>query len=359
MNKLCQNQIAILDASIATLLPYLDLRSLNGKRLFITGGTGFFGLWLLTALRNLNAQGIHIEVCVLSRNPDVFVNRNPQFANQPWLYFIVGNVRDFSIPKKQFDLLLHAATETSMAAHADEIKMFNDIYLGTQKVMELAQKCGVGRVLLISSGAVYGAQPFELAHQPDESQLACDPFSATSAYGEGKRAMELLGTLLQKNSSIASISARCFTFCGPGLPLNAHFAVGNFILDALYNEQITVQGDGSTMRSYLYGADLSVWLLFLLINGESGKSYNVGSEESISIRDLAMKVRDVLAPHKKVITLQNPSQKNKEIQSYVPATTRAKALGCRQWTTLEDSLKQTASFIQAGTDSWVQFPSKE
>jgi dTDP-glucose 4,6-dehydratase len=346
LSKLSPNQISILDASIAAVLPHLDLRKLNGQRLFITGGTGFFGLWLLTALRNLNALGIHVEVCVLSRNPEVFVAHNPQFANRPWLNFIAGDVRDFPIPKKEFDLLLHAATETSMVAHADGIKMFNDIFLGTQQVMEFAQTCGVSRMLLISSGAVYGAQPFDLTHQPDASQLACDPLLVSSAYGEGKRAMELLGVLLQKNSSIASVSARCFTFCGPGLPLNAHFAIGNFIHDALFNQHITVQGDGSPIRSYLFSADLAVWLLFLLIEGEAGKSYNVGSEEAISIKGLAMKVRDVLAPHKKVQTLQN--QETKTPQSYVPATSRAKALGCQQWTTLEDSLRQTARFVQAG-----------
>lgn len=346
MSKLNPNQISIIDENIVAVLPYLDLRSLNGQRLFITGGTGFFGLWLLTALRHLNVLGIQVEVCVLSRNPEDFIANHPQFTNQPWLHFITGNVRDFKIPEKEFDLLLHAATETSMVAHADGIKMFNDIFLGTQQVMKFAQTCGVSRMLLISSGAVYGAQPFGLTHQPDASQLACDPFLATSAYGEGKRVMELLGALLQKNSSIASVSARCFSFCGPGLPLNAHFAIGNFIRDALFNEHITVQGDGSPIRSYLFGADLAVWLLFLLMKGEAGKSYNVGSEEAISIKDLAMKVRDVLAPHKKVQILQN--QETKTPQAYVPATTRANSLGCKQWTTLEVSIRQTARFVQAG-----------
>lgn len=341
---LSRQQILILDTSIAAVLSRLELGDLDGKRLFITGGTGFFGLWLLTALRALNKQAISLEVCVLSRDPARFLTYHPQFRDQTWLSFITGNIRDFKIPDRQFDFLLHAATETSMEAHADPTKMFENIVLGTNHIFDFAKTCGVRRMLLISSGAVYGPQPLSLTHQPDDSQMACNTLLPGSAYGEGKRVMELMGAILQQNNGIESITARCFAFCGPGLPLNGHFAIGNFVRDALFNNEIIVKGDGSPMRSYLYGADLAVWLLYLLIKGRAGESYNVGSDDALSIKDLAVKVRDILSPGKVVKVLEKKITEPLVRQRYVPEINRARMLGCEPWTTIDESLLYTSDY---------------
>lgn len=330
---------------MAAVLPHLNLQGLDGKSLFVTGGTGFFGLWLLSVLSVLNAQRVAVRVCVLSRDPNRFFSRHPQFRDQPWLELVVGNVRDFIIPRRKFELLLHAATETSMEAHNDPSKMFDDILLGTRRVLQLARTCGVQRVLLISSGAVYGSQPVTLTHQPDDSHAACNPWLPSSAYGEAKRVMELMGAILQQDTGIECLSARCFAFCGPGLPLDGHFAIGNFIRDAIYGKKIIVQGDGLPMRSYLYGADLAVWLLYLLVNGRSGKSYNVGSDEAISIKDLAFRVRDLLAPRMTVEVLQKDDSGKSPRNYYVPNIKRARALGCRPWTSLDHSVILTAKYL--------------
>jgi nucleoside-diphosphate-sugar epimerase len=339
-------RIALLDASIAAVLPHVGLRALAGQRLFITGGTGFFGLWLLSALRGLQHEGVPVQACVLSRDPSRFLSRHPQFREQSWLRFITGDVADFQVPEEPFDLLLHAATETSMAAHAAPARMFDDIVRGTRRVLQLARSCGVRRVLMISSGAVYGPQPPEVTHQPDDSATACNPLLPGSAYGEGKRVMELMGALLQRETGIECVTARCFAFCGPGLPLDAHFAIGNFIHDALHGEQITVQGDGSPMRSYLHGADLAAWLLHLLATGRAGESYNVGSDEALSIKELALRVRDVLAPGKRVELLRQAGTAPYFHNRYVPAITRARALGCAPWTSLDASLILSAQYAQ-------------
>jgi dTDP-glucose 4,6-dehydratase len=345
LSTLSPSQVAILDTSITQVLSHLDLRSLARQRLFITGGTGFFGIWLLTALRVLNRQGVALQVTVLSRNPEAFLQRHQQFRGQSWLSFLAGDVCDFSIPLQAFDLLLHAATETSMAAHAEPTRMFDNIVYGTRQVLELARKCGIRRVLLVSSGAVYGRQPPHQIHQSEDSQLACNPLVASSAYGEGKRVMELMGAMLQQEIGIECVTARCFAFCGPGLPLDGHFAIGNFVRDALYREQITVHGDGSPLRSYLYGADLAVWLLYLLLNGAAGGAYNVGNDQALTIKDLAVRVRDALSPGKPIEIQHAPEEASKSsLNCYVPAIDRARGLGCRPWTTLDQSLEFTANY---------------
>jgi len=336
-------QIALLDASVQAVLPHLMRSALQGKRLFITGGTGFFGLWLLSTLAALNRSGCPVQACVLSRDPKAFLHKHPQFQAQAWLSFVQGNVRDFALHAAQsFDLLIHAATETSMAAHAEPQTMFDDIVLGTRRVLDTALACGVARVLLVSSGAVYGVQPAEHRHQADDSTLACDPLQSANAYGEGKRVMELMGAMAHKAHGLEFVVARCFAFAGPGLPLDGHFAIGNFVRDALHAEKISVQGDGTPMRSYLYGADLAVWLLQLLTQGQSGCAYNVGSDEDLSIAALADRVRDCLAPDKPVEIMQAPSAQ--PLKRYVPAINRARALGLEPWTSLDEALRLSAEY---------------
>ena len=328
----------LLDSSVESVLPNLNLSCLSGARIFVTGGTGFFGVWLLTALRVLYAKGVEVKVCVLSRDPESFLARNPQFRNATWLNWIAGNIRDFKFPNARFDLILHAATDTSKSAHADQINIFDDIVLGTRNVLNLAKLCRVKRILLISSGAVYGQQPPNLTKQPDSSALACDPWAINSAYGEGKRVMELMGAILAKSTEIECFSARCFAFSGPGIPLDGHFAIGNFVRDAIRGHKIVINGNGLAKRSYLHGADLAIWLLYLLLKARSGVSYNVGSDQEISIRDLAFLVRRIIAPDSEIIVMDDDETVASSNQNYVPSITRARRLGCKPWTSLPESL---------------------
>ena len=150
-----------------------------------------------------------------------------------------------------------------------------------------------------------------------------DPLNPAMAYGVGKRCAEHLCSIYTEAYGLETVIARCFAFVGPDLPQNAHFAIGNFIRDAIRSNKITVYGDGSPMRSFLDQRDLAYWLNQLLINGLNGRAYNVGSDVQISVLDLAYLVRETLAPDKPVIVLGN----NSPLQSrniYVPDITKAK-----------------------------------
>jgi nucleoside-diphosphate-sugar epimerase len=335
----------VVEASISSVWRHLDLASFIGKNIYITGGTGFFGFWLLAALSRINSKTVETKVTILSRDPSAFLATNPQWCNLPWLSFIAGNVRDFTFPTGTYDYIIHAATDTSSAAHANPATLFDDIVLGTKRIYEFARAAGVKRVLLISSGAVYGPQPADLTHIPDNANFACSTGIASSAYGEGKRVMELLGSINYQQYGIESVVARCFAFVGPGLPLDGHFAIGNFIRDALYADAITVKGDGTAVRSYLYGADLAIWLLQILTQGKNGEAYNVGSDESISIGELAVLVRDLLAPEKSVKIEGLSTNDNLVRNQYVPNIQMARdILGLEVWTGLDESVCQTAHF---------------
>ncbi len=306
------------------------------KHIFMTGATGFFGRWLLACLDVLNCHGVAIEVTVLSRDPQRFLASQPQYRERPWINWLVGDVRELKrVPGRPIDLILHAAAETSHIYYGRPSEAFFSIVEGARRIFDFAAANRVERVLVTGSGAQYG-KVSGCAHIREDYHGACMSNSSESCYGEAKRVQELLGAMCWQHSSVPVVMARCFAFSGLGLPLNSHFALGNFVRDALYAEKVSIESTGQAVRSYLHGADLAIWLLVLLVRGEAGTAYNVGSDQEITIEALARKVVDLLAPGKQVDILG--AGRSPERSFYVPDVSRAKALGLGVWTTLEESV---------------------
>jgi nucleoside-diphosphate-sugar epimerase len=220
--------------------------------------------------------------------------------------------------------------------------MFDTIVEGTRRTLEFARRCGAQKFLLASSGAVYGKQPPDMTHIPEDFQGAPDPTDPNSAYGEGKRAAEMLCTLYAKQYGLETKIARCFAFVGPYLPVDIHFAIGNFIGNGLRGEPIQVKGDGTPYRSYLYAADLAIWLWTILFKGQTCRPYNVGSEADLTIKDLAHSVARVFEPPAEVRVARQAAP-GRPAERYVPMTKRAQVeLKLRETTGLDESIRQTA-----------------
>ncbi|NLX26360.1 MAG: NAD(P)-dependent oxidoreductase [Lentisphaerae bacterium] len=276
----------------------------------MTGGTGLFGKWLLDRFQRLD-----VEIVILSRNPAQFFSQFPLFGKSPNITLIQGDVRNFHFPSRSFDYVIHAATEASAKLeHENPSEMYSVIVDGTQRVLEFSKQANVKRLLYVSSGAVYGIQPPELSHIPES--FPCNP---VTAYGKGKLKAEQMCL----GSGIETVIARPFAFVGPWLPLDAHFAIGNFIGNCLRNEPIKIKGDGTPIRSYMYGSDLAEWLMALLLNGRVGEAYNVGSDDAISVADLAGLVRSIAGTDNEILV--RGSQIPGALPSrYVPSVRKAR-----------------------------------
>jgi nucleoside-diphosphate-sugar epimerase len=276
-------------------------RALTGQSIFIAGGTGFIGKWLLATLLDANEKlALDCRITVLSRNPGAFQRAWPAVAER--VNWITGDVRDFQITKEPFDVIIHAATDVASQLSPQDV--FSTCLDGTRHLLELASKCGASRFLLVSSGAVYGPLPTGMTHVPETHLGGPDPLLASSAYGEGKRVSEWLCVQASANSFEVKI-ARVFALVGPHLPLDKHFAIGNFLKAAMTSEPIIIQGDGTPYRSYLYAADMAAWLWAVLIRGQPGRAYNVGSDESLSILSLAERIYGLLGCALGIVVLQN------------------------------------------------------
>ena len=336
---------ADLDHVLAHTIEFWE--DLRGERVFVTGGTGFFGCWLLESFLWANRLlNLKAEAVVLTRHPAAFQEKAPHLALHPAVTLYKGDVASFESPPGAFSHVIHAATEADAKLNAEQpLAMLDTIVMGTRRTLEFAMESGARRFLLTSSGAIYGRQPPELTHVGEDYVGAPDPIATTAAYGEGKRLAEVMCAAYARCGAIETVVARCFAFVGPYLPLGGTYAAGNFIGNGLQGEPIQVGGDGTARRSYLYASDLAIWLWTLLLRGKSRRPYNVGAEDDLSIAELARLV-SALCGRLPVQIARLPDQ-HAPVERYVPATGRALSeLGLRQWVPLDEALRKTIQWHQ-------------
>ena len=342
MADLLDNDLKYFATNLKVLYP-----KFNGTRLLLTGGTGFFGKWLLESLLFANQDDkFHIEIFLLSRDPETFKVQYPRLGSHPAITFLKGDVTDFELPDIKVDYIIHAATEASAKLnHEQPMAMVDSIISGTRNVLEFARHTNVKRMLYVSSGAIYGVQPEGLPGFPEDFLGGPDPLLPSSAYAGAKRTAELLCACYAKLYGIEIPVARCFAFVGPYLDLDAHFAIGNFIRNGLNGEDIIIKGDGKPMRSYMYTADLVIWLLHILAAGKSSTAYNVGSGEAVSIRELAGKVASFFPGLKvEILNQVNPTDRN---QNYVPDVSKFKReFNVKGNIGLEEAISKTISYYR-------------
>jgi nucleoside-diphosphate-sugar epimerase len=320
--------------------------TLDRARLFITGGTGFIGSWLLEVVQHANRMtGSRIESVVLSRDPRKAVAYAPHVFAASDVRLVQGDVTTFEAARQSIDVCIHAATDVADLTRAsDALRIFDTGMTGTRRVLDFALANGASKFLLTSSGAVYGAQPATLARTPETFSGAPDPLKMTSAYGESKRAAEWLTSAYgQQHSALHVTIARIYALLGPGIALDGPFAAGNFIRDALAGKRIGIDGDGRPLRSYLYMADACVWLLRMLVHGARGAAYNVGSEREISIIELARMVESQCGATVLAEPAAHPA--DGPAPRYIPDTSKARhALGVDEVTSLELALSKTINW---------------
>jgi nucleoside-diphosphate-sugar epimerase len=322
---------------------------LRGKSLFITGATGFFGKWLLESFIYINNKlSLNATITVLSRNPEVFLNEYSFYKQELAITFIKGDIQTFEFPDCQFDFIIHAATDADAALNqSNPLYMMDTITVGTRRLLELARRQrNLESFLFVSSGAVYGKQPADVSHIKESDSFYIDINNHLSAYAEGKRIAELYCSTYFEKLGIPVKIARCFAFVGPYLPLDKHFAIGNFILNAIKQEDIIIKGDGTPYRSYLYAADLAIWLWTILFTGQDNKPYNVGSDEDITIKEVAELVSRVNTGINVIITGKRVP--GKAVERYVPSIDLTKKeLPVKIYINLADAIKKTIKFNES------------
>lgn len=324
MNKTLEEDLEFISKNI-------KLNELKNKSIFITGATGFFGKLFLNTFNFLNKKlNLNTDITILTRSFNIFINEYPEFKN---IKYIEGDIRDFNIQNKNYDYLIHAATPASEKLEKENPnEMYSIIIDGSKHIIEMIKKCSVKRLLFTSSGAVY--------NQPPNIKKVGEDYKGTplTAYARGKKESENMFLNIDNSECVI---ARCFAFVGLFLNLDIHFAIGNFIRDCINKNNIIIKGDGRPYRSYLYTADLMIWLINILTNAKDKSIYNVGSNKEISIFELA-KIVAKQYKHKTEIKVLTKTDNSTPPPIYVPDNSKIiQELKVKENYSLEESIKRT------------------
>lgn len=332
-------------------------KALRGAKLFLTGGTGFFGHWLLESLLYADRElDLAVEVTVLTRDALAFQTRSPHLALHKAVHLVEGDVRSFPFPSESHTHIVHAATDSGgQQAERPAFELAESILAGTQHVLRFARATGAQRLLYTSTGAVYGRST-ALEYTPETYTGGPDPLQLASSYDESKRMAEHLCVAYAHGTPLVPVIARCFAFIGPHLPLDAHFAIGNFLGAAIRGERLHIRGDGTPRRSWLYMSDLAAWLWTLLVHGQPGRAYNVGSDQAYTIAQAAeLTAATLRRPGSGAILpvqIDGKTRAGAPLNSYVPDVSRALGeLGLGVTVPLPEALRRTAAWHGFGTSS--------
>lgn len=348
-----RNEQIRLDAEAVLARRTEVLKPLENGHVFLTGGTGFLGRWLLELVAVLNAQHhFNTRVTVFSRSAPDFARRHRHLGARKEFRFVEGDIRYLTELPRDTQFVLHAAALTDRRLFASNPTAVGEVNgVGTIRLLSAAQLVeDLKQFVLVSSGLVYGPQALDLPNVGENYArgFACD--NANAVYAESKRFAESMACSFASEAKLPLVILRPFAFVGPYQSLELPWAVTDFIRDALARRPIKIMGDGSTVRSLMYASDFAFWALAGLARGRSRQAYNVGSPEPIDLLSLARKITQHFVPAPEIQT--RVGQGGHDATRLVPSVEKAeRELGVSVTVPLAEALRKTIEWHRASENS--------
>jgi dTDP-glucose 4,6-dehydratase len=316
---------------------------LANSKILISGGTGFIGSWLTNAIIALDHEyKLKIELLLPTRNVKNAKNKFEIFNESNLNFFEIDYANEWKLPKLEISHLIYSSTPSQPATGGSNAQLVEKVAKNSFNALVEVSKFQKTPPIFcnLSSGAVYG-QKILNAGKVEETGLPDGPSPLElNNYGKIKFELEKEVEKLTIGGQIRGSNPRLFTFSGPGLSLNAHFAIGNFMNDALKGKEIHIRGNPNTIRSYLYPTDLIVWLVNSLVK-PTLNPIHIGSEGLISILGLAEKISEIFS---------SPSvsrgDDSSELSIYAPDTSKTRSfLNVSEEVSLNESLMRWKNWL--------------
>lgn len=318
---------------------------LRNAHIFITGGTGFLGAWLLELIRGLNDEfDFKVRVTIAGRSMEQFALQYPHLMKRKEFDFLAVDVRNLiEMPHDTTHIIHTAATTNKNFFSTFPTAAFENNIDSTLHVFRMALQLGsIQNIVLMSSSQIYGKQPADVQTIKEESLGSTySSFDINTIYAESKRACESAASAYITEMKLPISVARPFSFVGPYQSLDLPWAVTDFMNEALKGSPIKIMGDGSTIRSIMYASDFANWILHITAYAKPRAVYNVGSPEPVDLLSLAKMIRSNFKNEPQILT----SLGNKAMSaggSVVPNVDKAKnELQLKITVNLEQAIKRT------------------
>jgi len=259
------------------------------KKILVTGGVGFIGSYLAQILLEQGEEVFVIDnLSTGSRDNIKHLEDNQNF------HFIEGSVLDKNLMSEtmaEVEQVYHLAAAVGVKTVMEKpLESFLNNIKGTEVVLDLACKNKLP-VLFTSSSEVYGKND-GLPFKEDSDRVYGSAYNDRWGYALSKGSDEFLSLAYFREKSLPVVIVRLFNVIGPRQTGFYGMVVPTFVKQALEGKSITVFGDGEQSRCFADIEDVTQALIDLMNHTEArGQIFNLGSEEEISIKELAQKIK--------------------------------------------------------------------
>ena len=334
------------DCADAASWSFKILDDLKNQKIFIAGGTGFIGTWIAEFIAFLNDNyQFNTSLILLARNTESFKEVKTHLSSRKDIRLISNDIRNIHEIPEDISYVIHAAASPDNRNHvSNPIETIAAITKGTDNLIDSAFKLpNLKKFLYLSSGQVYGKSLTSKGSISESDFGSLDCNKITAIYPESKRLAEAICSAYSSQYKLPIVIARPFSFIGPYQSLSKPWAINNFIQDALFNKTIRIIGNGEPVRSYMYPADLVVWILKILANGKINTAYNVGNPLGISLRNAAEKIVQIAQTNVNV----DVKHFNNDSSRFVPYIVLCeKELGLKINYDIEDTIRRSIDWYR-------------
>jgi nucleoside-diphosphate-sugar epimerase len=344
-------QHQLIAEDLARIYPKISdkLDGIYGKTLLVTGGAGFMGSWLAELVSYLNREEkASIKLYLVDSARELFAERLGHLIHDTSIEFIRCDMRSLLEIPREVNYVIHAAATPDGRFHASSpIETMTTIAEGTSSILRAANRASnLIMFVNVSSSTVYAVDQHIERITETAPGRTFKP-KPTSAYSEAKRYAEVLCAAARSEARIPILTVRPFTFCGAYQKLDSPWFLNNFINDALHQRPIRILGDGKSVRTLLYGADLAYWLLVIMLHGKSGQVFNIGSDQAEYLDRLAMRVAANFSPSPSILT-NTSLVRTRENTRLVPDISAVKSAFCLEvYTDTAHAISRTIDWYQA------------
>lgn len=292
-------------------IPWNDLKN---KNILITGATGLIGYTLVNSLVYVNEKrNLNTKIFILVRNIEKAKVRFENMNESRGVHFVEGEVENLPTINARIDYIIHGASPTASAYFIENpVETIKTSVIGTMNMLELAKQQKIKGFVYLSSMEIYGAPRTE--DKLDEADVGyMNPLLLRNCYPEGKRQCENMCVAYHEEYAVPAKCVRLAQTFGPGVDRNDVRVFAEFARCAIEEKDIVLLTKGESKRCYLYTMDAVSAILFVLLKGENGLSYNAGNEETYcSIYEMADYVKNNIANGKIKVKISENSESCKK-----------------------------------------------